>query len=195
MFTLVCTGLGAFNDWNSVVNHRVYDYTVPSDLAWSAIPLWMLLDWGLILRSFARLCRWPALHPPTAPSNTLHFGLATIENAWAKIALELILVLGTRQAIYRFYLDPVLSWLPFAAALILAFFLFRLTRHDLKLLGLLLLLGPGAEILYIQVGHLHAYHLGWIAGVPVWIALWWLLAALVGKDLALRFEALLRGRG
>ena len=25
----VCTALGGFNDWNSVVRHEIYDYTVP----------------------------------------------------------------------------------------------------------------------------------------------------------------------
>jgi hypothetical protein len=194
LFFLVCLGLGAFNDWNSVVRHRIYDYTVPSDLSWSTIPLWMLLGWGLILRSFARLCRWQALGPPAAPRNLVRLGFTTLENAWAKIALELILVLLTRQTIYRLYLDPLLSWLPFAAALILAVLLFGLTRHDLKILGCLALFGPGAEILYINVGNLHHYHLGWIGGVPLWIALWWLLAALVGKDLALRLELALRRR-
>ncbi len=28
-FLALCTALGAFNDWNSVVHHQIYDYTVP----------------------------------------------------------------------------------------------------------------------------------------------------------------------
>jgi hypothetical protein len=189
LFFLICLVLGAFNDWNSVCNHKIYDYTVPSDLAWSTIPLWMLLSWGLILRSFARLCRWQALAPPAAPSNTIHLGFATLENSWVKIGTELALVLLTRQTIYRLYLDPVLSWLPFAAALLLGAWLWRPSRHDLKILAFLAVAGPGAEILYINVGRLHRYHLGWIGGVPLWIVLWWLLAAIIGKDLFLRLQA------
>ena len=69
--------------------------------------------------------------------------------------------------------------------------LFRLTRHDAKLLALFAVGGPGIEILYIQVGGLHRYDLGWLGGVPLWIALWWLLAVLVGKDLSARLLRLL----
>ena len=47
VFFALCTLLGAFNDWNSVVNHRIYDYTVPVHFpGFSTIPLWMLLFWG-----------------------------------------------------------------------------------------------------------------------------------------------------
>lgn len=185
---LICTALGAFNDWNSVVNHRIYDYTVPTDLSFSSIPSWMLWFWGLILRGFLRLCRWQALNPPPAPDNRVHLGFATVENGWLKISLLLALVLTTRQAIYRLYLDPLWSWAPFALALALYAFFFRLRGRELKLLAIFPLLGPGIEMLFINLGHLHRYHLGWIFGVPLWIVLWWLLAILVWQDLGLRLE-------
>jgi hypothetical protein len=66
------------------------------------------------------------------------------------------------------------------------------TKHDLKLLLIFLIGGPLIEILYIQLGGLHQYDLGWLGGVPLWIALWWLLAVLVWKDLAYRLEARLK---
>jgi len=190
-FLAICTLLGAFNDWNSVVHHRIYDYTVPHFFAWTTIPLWMLLYWGLILRFVARLARWRALAPPAAPVDVVRFGRRTIVSGMLKVALLLALVALTRQAIYRWYLHPVLSWLPFAAALFVYGCLFPPDRHDRRLLGLFLVGGPATEILFIQLGGLHYYHLGWLGGVPLWIALWWLLIVLIWKDLSLRVERLL----
>lgn len=189
---LICLGLGAFNDWNSVCNYKIYDYTVPHFFAFSTIPIWMLLFWGMILRGFLRLCRWQALAPLETPDNRVHLGFTTLDNGWLKIAVLLALVLATRQAIYRLFLDPIWSWAPFAIALALYVFFFRLSTRDLKLLGFFLLAGPGMEILIINVGHLHRYHLGWLLGVPLWIALWWLLAILVWQDLGLRLESRLQ---
>jgi len=194
LFLLICTVLGAFNDWNSVCNKKIYDYTVPHEFAFSTIPIWMLLYWGMILRFVARLARWDALGAPTAVSNRIGAGILRADSGALKVAGELLLVLVTRQAIYRFYLDPVLSWLPFLGALGVFWFLFRPDRHDVKLLLIFLAGGPLIEILYIQVGRLHFYHLGWIGGVPLWIALWWLLIVLIWKDLAFRIEHALRER-
>ena len=188
---LICTGLGAFNDWNSVCNHKIYDYTVPHEFAFSTIPIWMLLFWGMILRSFLRLSRWPALNPPDAPDDSVHLGFSVLKNPWLKIAIEIVLVMATRQSIYRLYLDPVWSWLPFALAVIIFVLLFRPDRHDWKLVAAIVVLGPGAEVLYIAVAHLHRYHLGWFFGVPLWIVLWWVLGVLAGKDLGLRLLNLL----
>ena len=189
-FLLLCTALGGFNDWSSVVRYRIYDYSVPHYFpSFSTIPIWMLLYWGLILRALAALTRWQRLSPPTTPANTVRLGVTTLEGPWIKVATLLLLVLATRQGIYRFYLDPWLSWLPFAAAAILFALLFGLTRHDRRLCLLILIGGPAVEVLYIQVGHLHHYHLGWLGGVPLWIALWWLVALLVWKDLSARIQA------
>jgi len=44
------------------------------------------------------------------------------------------------------------------------------------------------------VGGLHHYALGWFAGVPLWIAPWWLLGLLVWKDLGWRLLATLHVR-
>ena len=188
VFLALCTVLGAFNDWNSVCHKRIYDYTVPHEFAFSTIPTWMLLFWGLILRFVARLARWRGLGPDGAPNNRVGLGRYTIESAGGKVVAELLLVAVTRAFIYRYYMDPWLSWLPFLAALTVWGILFHTTRHDAKLAGLFLAGGPIIEILYIQVGHLHRYHLGWIGGVPVWIVLWWVLIVLIWKDLALRIE-------
>ena len=193
-FWLICTLLGAFNDWNSVVHHKIYDYTVPHYFSFTSIPIWMLLFWGMILRFFARLARWQPLSPPPEPSNRLGIGKFRINNAIVKVAAELLLVMLTRQTIYRFYLEPVLSWLPFLFALLIFVIFFAPTRHDFLLMAVFLIGGPLIEILYIQVGHLHRYHLGWIAGVPLWIALWWLLIIVIWKDLALRIETVLSRR-
>lgn len=181
-FMLVCTAFGAFNDWNSVVGHRIYDYGVPVYFPeFSTIPLWMLLFWGMILRFFYTLARWRRLSPPTAPRDDLR---PLVGPAPAlRVALLLGLTLATRQAIYRWYLHPVLSWLPFAAALGIYVVLCRPRRYEWTLLGLALAIGPIVEVAYIQLGGLHRYHLGWIGGVPLWIALWWGLALLVWQEL------------
>ncbi|MFH2005414.1 MAG: hypothetical protein ABI333_02395 [bacterium] len=191
VFLTLCTGLGAFNDWNSVVNHRIYDYTVPHYVSWSTIPVWMLLFWGMILRFLAALARWHRLDPPPQPSNDVRLGRLVLTHPWLRVAVLLVLVAATRQTIYRFYLDPVLSWLPFALAVVAYEALFGLDRHDRRLAALMLIGGPLIEILYIQVGDLHRYHLGWLGGVPVWIALWWVVAILVWKDLSARIQSIL----
>ena len=191
-FWAICTVLGGFNDWNSVVHHQIYDYTVPHFFSFTSVPLWMLLYWGMILRFFARLARWDRLSPPSYPSNKTGFGSREIQSAYVKVIIQLLLVIATRQMIYRYYLDPIWSWVPFAVAFILFVILFGFLRHDLWLVCLFLIGGPMIEILYIQVGGLHTYHLGWIGGVPLWIVLWWVLVILIWKDLALRIEGRLR---
>jgi len=190
-FVLLCIGLGGFNDWNSVVRHRIYDYTVPHYVTWSTIPVWMLVYWGLILRSLATLARWRRLGPPTRPSSLVRFGQRRLTSGWLRMAALLVLVLATRQTIYRYYTDPWLSWLPFAGAAVVYGLLFGYDRHDRRMALLMLLGGPLIEILYIQVCGLHRYHLGWLGGVPLWIALWWVVAVLVWKDLSGRILSVL----
>ena len=183
LFLLICTVLGAFNDWNSVCRQGIYRYTVPHYFEFSTIPLWMLLFWGLILRFIARLARW---------ENRVGLGRFTVESATLKITIELLLIAATRLSIFHSYQDPLWSWLPFLLALIVFLLVCSPGKHDLWLLLIFILGGPLIEILYIQLGGLHAYHLGWFGGVPLWIVLWWLLAVLVWKDLAYRLEARLR---
>ena len=187
-FLLICTVLGAFNDWNSVDRQGIYRYTVPHYFGFSTIPLWMLLFWGLILRFIARLARWGALRPPATASNRV----LSLESGAMKITVELLLVLATRLSVFRLWDDPLWSWLPFLLALAVFLLACSPTMHDLKLLLIFLFGGPLIEIAYIQLGGLHKYDLGLIGGVPLWIVLWWLLAVLVWKDLAYRLEARLR---
>ena len=191
-FLLICTVLGAFNDWNSVCRQEIYRYTVPHYFEFSTIPLWMLLFWGLILRFIARLARWGKLGPPAGANNRVGLGRFTVESATLKITIELLLIAATRMSIFHAYQDPLWSWLPFLLALIIFLLVCSPSKHDLWLLLCFLLGGPLIEILYIQLGGLHAYDLGWIGGVPLWIVLWWLLAVLVWKDLAYRLEDRLR---
>jgi len=191
LFVLLCTGLGGFNDWASVVHHRIYDYTVPHYVTWSTIPVWMLLFWGLILRTLATLARWRRLDPPIRPSDVVRIGRRCAHHPWLRVAALVALVLATRQTIYRFYADPWLSWLPFAGAAALYALVFGFDRHDRRLALAILVGGPLIEILYIQVGGLHRYHLGWLGGVPLWIALWWVVALVVWKDLSARILAVL----
>jgi hypothetical protein len=188
LFLLICTVLGGFNDWNSVCRQGIYRYTVPHYFEFSTIPLWMLLFWGLILRFIARLARWEALDPPTQANNRV----VSFESGILKIAVELLLILATRLSIFHFWGDSLWSWLPFLIALMIFLLVCSPTKHDLKLLLIFLIGGPLIEILYIQLGGLHQYDLGWLGGVPLWIALWWLLAVLVWKDLAYRLEARLK---
>ncbi len=191
LFFGVCTVLGAFNDFNSVVRHRIYDYDVPVFFATlTTIPLWMLLYWGMILRFVTTLTRWgrfAARHRPRAELRLLG------KSSWAPLIVALALVLATRQCIYRLYGDPLWSWVPFAVAIGIYVALFELTRRDLWLAGLFLLGGPLIEVAYIQLGSLHRYHLGWFGGVPLWIVLWWVLAVLVWQDMSVRLLAALRG--
>ena len=189
-FFALCLVLGAGNDWNSVVRHRIYGYAVPHDFpSVSSIPVWMLLYWGMILRFVATLCRWRRLGPPTCPSDEVRIGGRVVVSPWLKIAGELVLVVATRQMIYAYYAHALLSWLPFAGALLVYASVFRLSRHDRLLLLLAAGAGPAVEVLFIQVGGLHRYHLGWLGGVPLWIVLWWMLAVLVWNDLSARLLA------
>jgi len=188
-FFAVCTALGAFNDWSSVVRHGVYDYTAPHYFPeLTTIPLWMLLFWGMILRFLITLFRWRRLQPPPRPRNDVHLGAHVVRRAWVKIAAQLAIVVATRQLVYRLYDDPIWSWLPFGAALLAYVALFRPDRHDRRMISMFAIGGPAIEALYIQVGHLHHYALGWLGGVPLWIALWWILAALIWKDLGGRLQ-------
>ena len=184
LFLAICVVLGAFNDWNSVDRQGIYRYTVPHYFGFSTIPIWMLLFWGLILRFIARLSRWEKLGPPDGANNRVAF----IESKALKVAVELLLVLATRLSIFRCWDDPLWSWLPFLLALAVFGLLCSPTKHDFKLLLIFSVGGPLIEIAYIQLGGLHEYDLGWIGGVPLWIALWWLLAVLVWKDLAIRIQ-------
>jgi len=184
---LVCTLLGALNDWNSVVRHEIYEYRVPTYFPeHSTIPLWMLLYWGMILRFVTSMSLWRRLRPPVAPTNEVFLGPVVLRSPWRKIAVELLIVVFTRQAIYQTHEDPVLSWLPFAIGLVLFWMLLRPGRHDRRLALAFVLGGPLVELAYIHLGGLHHYHLGWIAGVPLWIVLWWALAVLIWKDLSTR---------
>lgn len=188
-FCVLCTVLGATNDWISVVRHRIYDYQVPVWYpAWSTIPLWMLLYWGSVLRAMASLAGWERLSSGLAQRNEVRFHGRAVRSAPLKIALELLLVISTRQCIYRWYLDPLWSWLPFAVALLAYVKLFPRSCRDWLFAAIVLCVGPAVEVIYIQVGWLHRYHLGWIAGVPLWIVLWWVLASWVWRDLAPRLQ-------
>lgn len=176
------TVVGAVNDWNTVARHGVYAYTVPSDLApASPIPAWMLLYWGLILRLVITVFHARRLRLPRV-GDEVWLG-APVRSATARVAILVALVVATRQAIYRWYDDPLASWLPFAAALVVAAVVLRPDRARLRLVAAVTVLGSAAEAALIQLGHLHAYQLGWLAGVPLWIALWWGLAALVWVEL------------
>ncbi|MBP8130448.1 MAG: DUF2878 family protein [Candidatus Hydrogenedentes bacterium] len=191
-FFAVCTLLGAYNDWSTVCWRGVYDYNVPHEFAFSTLPMWMLLYWGMILRFMARFARWRALGAPLRLANTVGFGRLRVESGAAKVALILALTFATRFMVFRAYLDPVWSWLPFLIALAVYLVLCPPDRHDVRLMAVVLVAGPLVEILYINVGGLHRYHLGWIGGVPLWIAVWWILVILIWKDIAFRIEAALQ---
>jgi len=192
LFFCVCTLLGAYNDWSSVVVHRVYDYGVPHAFpALSTIPLWMLLYWGVVLRLAATLGSWSDLGPPPGPRDDVWLGRRRVRSGPLKVGVELALVVGTRQAIYRLHSDPVFSWLPFAAALVVWTLLTRPDGRDRRLVGLAVVVGPLVEMLYVQVGGLHSYRLGWLGGVPLWIVLWWALGVPIWADLSARLLRLL----
>ncbi len=187
----LCTLVGGFNDWNTVVLHGVYAYGVPAELpALSTIPLWMLLFWGLILRFIFALTRWRALAPPDAPSDRV------LGRSSAALKLSCIgaVVLVTRLSIFSSFDSSLWSWLPFAIGLVVYALVTRVEAHDLRLAAIALVAGPLVEVFYIQVGTLHSYALGWFGGVPLWIVLWWVLSVWIWKDLGLRAHRLLQAR-
>lgn len=190
LFYAVCTVVGAFNDWSSVTRYRIYDYTVPTDLPGvSHIPIWMLLFWGMILRFFVSVFHYHRLE--LAPANgALFVGRRRFEGGALRLTFLVALVVLTRQSIYRSFAHPLWSWLPFAVALLAVLVFARPDRRRITLVGAVMLLGPLVEALYINVGHLHAYRLGWFGGVPLWIALWWGLAALLWEDIGTRVQRL-----
>ncbi len=192
-FAVFCTLLGGFNDHNTIVHHGVYSYTVPQ--LWpqfSEIPVWMLLYWGLILRFVASLVRWEGLGATGVTRDEVWIGPWRWSHPALKVGLMLALVFVVRQATWVWYLDPLLSWLPYAGGVMAFVLLFRPDRHELRLAALALTVGTAVEILYIQVAGLHHYHLGIVGGVPLWIVLWWPLAVLVFKDLLTRRPLRLR---
>lgn len=192
---LGCSLLGGFNDWNTVVRKGVYAYTVPTDLPGiSTIPIWMLLFWGPILRLVLTLASWSRVGAGELLGDAVHLPGRRLESAPLRILLLLGLVLCTRLAIYRLYLDPVLSFLPFALAIALHALLFRPGPGARFLALLFLTCGGAVEALLIQLGRLHHYELGWLAGVPLWIVLWWALAVLIWGELGSRLVRVLQRR-
>ena len=192
LFSL-CTVLGAGNDWNSVTRHAIYRYDVPVAFPeLSQLPLWMLLYWGLILRFMVTLFRFRGLKLGM-PNNRVVVGGRAFDSAGLRVGFLLALVVATRQAIYRTFDHSIWSWLPFALALILALVVTRPDRRRLWMLAAVAVLGPAVEAAYIQLGQLHHYALGWFAGVPLWIVLWWILAALIWEDLSARLLRVLSG--
>jgi len=195
LLVAVCTAIGAANDWNTVVVHRVYDYRVPHGLPIDhAIPPWMLAGWGLILRALITVARWRRLDPPRELDDRVGLGARRRRHPRLRVLLLLGLVALTRQAIYRWPTDPWLSWAPFAAALVAYALLLGVPGGTRRLLIAVVLIGTAVEALLIQVAGLHDYSLGWFAGVPLWISLWWGLGTVVLVELMARAAALLPQR-
>src|SRR5690606_30958053 len=112
----VCTAVGALNDYNTVVVHGVYGYSVPAELpALSSIPIWMLATWGLILRFVATLSRWHRIGGGGPPSDRV-WPLRS-PSAPARLAVIALLVATTRALTYTHAADPLWSWIPYVVAL------------------------------------------------------------------------------
>jgi len=190
-FFAACVLIGGLNDWNTVVRHRVYDYAVPSELGPPALPLWMFVYWGLVLRMIATLATWRRL---TGDAPLPCDRVAGRRAAGVRLAVMAVVVVVTRQLVYRLYDHPWASWLPFAIALIATAALLGMDRGDRRLVIAALVVGPAAEAALIHGPGLHRYHLGWVGGVPLWIVLWWALAVVVWRDVAARGLAVM-GRG
>ncbi len=167
-----------------MVVQDVYAYTVPTWIPVpGAPPVWMLLFWGLILRFVASLAAWPGLGPSDHRRSGVGLPGHRLDSAATRLALMGALVLATRQACFRWFDDPLGSWLPFALAAALWVALIGLDAHDRRLAGLALTLGTLTEVAYIQLGGLHRYEIGVVGGVPLWIVLWWPIAVLVWKEI------------
>lgn len=195
---VACAIVGYANDWNTVVRHGVYSYGPPSDLApWSTIPAWMIGFWGLVLRLVITLGAWERLGA-TGPADAVRAWPRNLDarvgpRVALRVALRLallgVLVVATRQSIYRLFAHPVASFAPFALALGAHAWLFPWGPRERRLVLVALTVGPLAEAVLIRAG-LHRYELGWLLGVPIWIALWWALGVLVLAELGRRAVAL-----
>jgi len=178
LFFACCTAIGAFNDWSTVDRHGVYRYLVPTYWpALTTIPLWMLLFWGQILRFVATLAEALRALP------------GGVRFSAPRLALQLAIVALTRWQIHLHFADPLRSWLPFALALALYLVVLAPGARTWTLIVLAAIVGPAVEIAYIRLAHLHHYQLGVIGGVPIWIALWWVLGTLIWCDLARWIQA------
>lgn len=185
---LFCGGaaLGGLNDWVSVDLFRVYSYRVPTDLAGiSRIPSWMLLFWGMILRYPLTLAHWRRLALPPHGS-AVFLGRRAVGGVPARLVVLLVVIATTRQCVYRLYGDSLWSWLPMGVGLALVLALLQPDARRLRLAAFVFVVGPAVEALYIRVAGLHVYELGWLAGVPLWIALWWVIAVLAWEEVASR---------
>ncbi len=89
----LCTAFGAFNDWNTVVRHGVYEYTVPVRFPeLSTIPLWMLLFWGLVLRLMLTVASFGRLGATAARRNSVRMGVRLAPHAAIRLGLMLLLL-------------------------------------------------------------------------------------------------------
>ena len=184
---VTCILFGGLNDWNTVFRHRVYEYTVPSDIPqWSSIPLWMLILWGPILRFVVSLGRFRRLGEADADPNLVRLPGFQKSSAWLCVALSLALVLITRQFTYRLSLHVVFSWLPYLVAIVAYVAMFRPAARKRNLAIFFILVGTLFEVLLAKGAGLHRYNLGWVFGIPIWIVLWWGLGAVIISDFAER---------
>jgi hypothetical protein len=191
IFFTICAVVGAAYDWNAVAVRSLYFYLVPNFFPTLPIPVWMMLYWGMILRGLARFARWRALSPPPSPAKSIGISDMRIDAGWLKVIAELAIMFLAGRAIGKLYMDPILSWLPFAAGLGIYLILFPPEKHDLKLLMVGLFVCPAIEIAYVRTGDLYKFYLDDIYGAPVWLFFWWMLAILTWKDLAFRMERLI----
>ena len=175
LFFTICTVIGSFNDWNSVEVRKIYNYTVPTLYPQlSTIPFWMFLFWGVILKTVSEL--------------SVFLKKSEINSSGRSVLLLLGLVVCTRLCIYSFYMRDTLSWLSFLIALITYFAVFGFNKTKILMAILISIIGTSVESILINFGKLHYYHLGVLAGVPIWIALWWSLIALIWIDVSAYIE-------
>lgn len=185
LFFAACTLVGGFNDYNTVVLRGVYAYTVPAELpAVSTIPLWMLLTWGFVLRFVTTLAGWRRLGGGHVTDDVRLLGRR--RSVPARLAVMAALVLATRLVTFTYATHVWLSFVPYLLALAVAAVVLVPSRREARLVALALIIGPIVEALFIRIGRLHHYELGWLFGVPLWIVLWWALGAWLWGDVSNR---------
>lgn len=153
---------GGGNDVMSMAK-GVYYYTPPHELS-VPIPLWMLIFWGHIFVFFRHLFKMSTFH------NEQHY-----ENPWkpdTRLAADIITYLLLRFVIYNFVHSEPVPAIAYVVIILARLLFIPPKKNDLKLLCVVMLIGPLYEAVLIKLG-LYVYHNPVFLGMPAWLLLYW----------------------
>lgn len=162
VFFLIGVIGGGGNDVLSMAK-GVYYYTPPHELS-IPIPLWMLIFWGHIFVFFRHLFKLPAFQNERG-----------IENPWkidARLSADIVTYLLLRIIIYNFVHSEPVPTIAYAVIILARLLLIPPPKNELKLLCVVMLIGPLYEAVLIKLG-LYVYHNPVFLGMPAWLLLYW----------------------